>query len=442
MQASRSTHYCVRSLTVLILQKETSNSFLTASKCPATKLLVFWFAYTMAILQRTTNVASLTLLPPEDALSDPEVRGEWESFSRVGNPLTRVFRSPSLYEHQTRLTPLPENRVAVLRDGNGTIVGVCPIVLWKVALSFAIRKRVLATKVVKAATILGGEPLLAADPALFRFLINRLFAGLPWCDCVYMNSIPVESFACKMIYSNDYKRGGYFIHPRRLQAREWIYLEPGASLESFLEGKQKRTRNTLKRRVKKLREHGAGCLECIRVETEDQVDTFYESAFTVAEKSWQHANLGQCLEETSLYRKNLQSLARLGVLRAYLLKCGGIPCAFVIGYQCEDTLQFEQTAFSSDFARLSPGTVLYYMMLEDLYRYRPPRLVNHGVGVTPHKRLFSNRESVDTSVHLFRPTIRNRLLCTAHALFNSALGVGRRFLAKRPSPPRESEENE
>jgi Acetyltransferase (GNAT) domain len=396
----------------------------------------------MATLQTTTNIPSLTLLLPEDALGDPEVRGEWASLISLGNVLNRVFASPTLYEHQTRVAPLPENRVAVLRNENGKIVGICAIVLWNVALSFAVRKRVLGTKVVKAATILGGEPLIAADPALFRFLIDRLFEGLPWCDCVYMNSIPVESFACKMVYKDEHKRRRYFIHPRRLESREWIYLEPGNSLESFLEGKQKRTRNTLKRRVKKLREHGAGSLECIRVETEDQVDAFYESAFAVAEKSWQHANLGRCLEETSLYRNNLQSLARLGVLRAYLLKCGGFPCAFVIGYQYEDILQFEQTAFSSDFARLSPGTVLYYMMLEDLYRYRPPRLVNHGVGVTPHKRLFSNRESVDTSVHLFRPTIRNRLLCTAHALFNSALGIARRFLAKRSSPPRESEENE
>ena len=295
---------------------------------------------------------------------------------------------------------------------------------------------------VNAATILSGEPLIPAEPALFRLLLKGLFEGLPWCDCVRMNSIPVESFTCKIIYSIDHGKRQYFIHPRRLQPREWIYLEPGGSLEAFLEGKQKRTRNTLKRRVKKLREHGAGSLECVRVETEDQVDAFYESAFAVAEKSWQHKSLGRCLEETSLYRNNLRSLARLGALRAYLLKCGGIPCAFVIGYQPEDILQFEQTAYSSDFARLSPGTVLYYMMLEDLYRYRPPRLVNHGIGVTPHKRLFSNRESLDTSAYLFRPTIRNLILCTCLGLFYSLVGFAKRLRGRRPSPPRESDENE
>jgi hypothetical protein len=396
----------------------------------------------MATLQTTTNLPSLTLLLPEDALGDPEVRGQWESLVCLGHALNRVFASPTLYEHQTRITFLSENRVAVLRDGNGTIIGICPIVLWKTPLQFQVGRRVLARRVVKAATILSGEPLIPADPALFRLLIKGLFEGLPWCDCVRMYSIPVESFTCEMIYSNDHKQDRYLIHPRRLEPREWIYLELGNSLEAFLEGKQKRTRNTLKRRVKKLREHGAGSLECMRVETEDQVDAFYESAFAVAEKSWQHKNLGRCLEETTLYRNNLQSLARLGALRAYLLKCGGMPCAFVIGYQYEDVLQFEQTAYSSDFARFSPGTVLYYMLLEDLYRHRPPRLVNHGIGVTPHKRLFSNRESVDTSVYLFRPTIHNRVLCTGLALFSSVVAIAKRLLARRPSPPRESEENE
>jgi Acetyltransferase (GNAT) domain len=396
----------------------------------------------MATLQTTTNIPSMTLLLPEDALGDPEVRGEWESLLCVGNPLTRMFRSPTLYEHQTRLDPLAENRVAVLRDVNGRIVGICPIVMWKVALSLAFRKRVLGTKVVKAATILGGEPLLADDPTLFGFLIDRLFEGLPWCDCIYMNSIPVESFTCKMIYADDHKRSAYFVHPRRLESRGWLYLELGTGMDAFLKAKQANTRYQLKRRVKKLREHGAGSLECLRVETEDQVDAFYESAVSVAENSWQYKNLGQCLEQTALYRDSLRSIARLGCLRAYLLKCGSRPCAFLIAYQYQDTLLIEQSAYSQDFTHFAPGTVLYFLMLEDLYQHRPPRLVNHGVGVSEHKRLFSNRESVDTSVHLFRSTIRNRLLCTAHTLFNSALGIARLLLAKRPSPSRESEENE
>ena len=90
---------------------------------------------------------------------------------------------------------------------------------------------------------------------------------------------------------------------------------------------------------------------------------------------------------------------------------------FVIGYQYEDVLQFEQTAYLPEFAVYSPGTVLYYLVMQDLYRHRRPRFVNHGTGVTPHKQLFSNRTSPDACLYLFRPTFRNRIRCFSHRLF-------------------------
>ena len=239
----------------------------------------------------------------------------------------------------------------MIRDGAGRTVGVCPIIFWNVSIPFQIRKRRLGSIDLKAATISGGEPLVPPDPALFRLLFDGLMDHLSWCDCVFFPSLPVESFTARFIYSREYQGGRCFVDPRRLEPREWIYLqlEPADSLASFLEGKQKRTRNTLKRRVRKLREHGAGALECQRVEQEDEVDAFYAAALSVAERSWQFHNLGRCLEETALYRENLKSLAKLGCLRAYLLKCGGQPCAFVIGCQHGDVLQFEQTAYAGDY---------------------------------------------------------------------------------------------
>jgi CelD/BcsL family acetyltransferase involved in cellulose biosynthesis len=225
-----------------------------------------------------------------------------------------------------------------------------------------------------------------------------------------------------------------------MKPRTWLYLEPGEIFDDFLGGKQKRTRNTLKRRVKKLREHGGGALECTRIEDEDQVDSFYESALRVAEKSWQFTGLGRAIEETALYRESLVNLARMGCLRAYLLSCGGQPCAFVIGYQHEDVLQFEQTAYDGDLGIFSPGTVLYYLLIEDLYRHRPPKYLNYGVGVNRHKRLFSNRSSQDTEVYLFRPTLRNRVRSLGHGAFYSALGLAKKLLKKGPDDSADDEE--
>jgi CelD/BcsL family acetyltransferase involved in cellulose biosynthesis len=376
---------------------------------------------------------TLEVLTPDQALGDAGLRQDWEALVTLAHPLNSVFTSPTLCEHRSQIALTPEDRVFVIRDGAGRTVGVCPIVFWKVSIPFQIRKRSLGSIELKSATVSGGEPLVTRDPALFRLLLDGILDQLPWCDCVLFPSLPVESFTARFLYSRENRSRKCFVDPRRLEAREWIYLElePGDSPASFLETKQKRTRNTLKRRVRKLREHGAGALQCQRVEREGEVDAFYAAALSVAERSWQFHNLGRCLEETALYRDNLKSLARLGCLRAYLLKCAEQPCAFVIGCQRGDVLQFEQTAYAADYSAFSPGTVLYYLLLEDLYQHRRPSLVNHGVGVTPHKRLFTNRSTFDTTVYLFRRTMRNRLRRLSREVFQTGLALAKRLMQKK-----------
>ena len=358
------------------------------------------------------------------------------------DPVQRVLASPSIYEHYCRQDSLGHNRVAVVRDSTGTVVGICPIASWRLEMPFTLRKRILAKFVVRAATILSGQPLMPGDPALFRLLFKRLLDQLDWCDCIYIDSLPVDSPACRFIFSKQIPAPQYMIYPSLPATRELIYLELEESLEAFLAKKQKRTRNTLKRRVKKLTEKGGGSLECVRVENEDQVDEFYRDAFAISEKSWQFQHLGRRIEETALHLENLQCMARIGCLRAYLLKCGGRPAAFVIGYQYEDVIQFEQTAYTPELSSFSPGTVLYYLMMQDLYQYRRPSFVNHGVGVTPHKRLFCNRTSIDTQVFLFRRALRNRFRCSIHGLFYKTLRLTKLMAGKRVQPAVSDESDE
>jgi CelD/BcsL family acetyltransferase involved in cellulose biosynthesis len=152
---------------------------------------------------------------------------------------------------------------------------------------------------------------------------------------------------------------------------------------------------------------------------------------SIAKRSWQAQELGLPLEATPLYRESLMSAAKLGCLRAYLLEGGETPCAFSIGYQHGDVLQIQQTAYAQDWRAFSPGIVLYHLIMEDLHRHRPPRLINFGVGVNPQKRLFTNRRSFDTEIFLFRPTLRNRLRVSSIAAFSGGFKLAKRFLRKR-----------
>lgn len=386
------------------------------------------------------QVTRLELLTPEEALKDPAICREWESLSQAANPLYRVFTSPRLYEHATRVKPRDENRVAILRDVSGRIAGICPIVIWNMTVPFIVRRRIIARFKLRAATILGGQPLVPDDAAVYRLLFSELLKQLPWCDCVYIDSILCDSYPPHFFYEGEGRRGPYLLYPGRPERRDFFYLEPGGSMDAFLKEKQKRTRNTLKRRVRKLAEHGQGRLECARIETPEQVEAFYQAASEVAERSWQERSLGSPIEDTARYHESLALAARLGCLRAYLLKCNGAPCAFVIGYQEGDVFHLEQTAYAEEWQAFSPGTVLYFMMMEDLYAYRPPKLLNFGTGINPHKRLFSNRSSFDTALFVLRPTLRNRIQLGSYGLFKTGLRLAKSWMKKTAAKEADDDE--
>ncbi len=130
----------------------------------------------------------------------------------------------------------------MIRDATGGIVGICPIIFWRLTIPFQIRRRTLARIRFRAATILSGEPLAPPEPEIYRRLFDGLLKLLPWCDCIYLNSIPADGFTSRFLIEDYGRKFHNFVHPRRLEKREFIYLELGKSFEEFLQGKQKRTR--------------------------------------------------------------------------------------------------------------------------------------------------------------------------------------------------------
>jgi hypothetical protein len=375
-----------------------------------------------------TGEVSLALLTPGEALADADLRREWEALLDHVHHLHRFMSSPAYFEHRRRINPEGDLRLAVLRRRDGRVAGICPIDCWRNALPFEVGKWSLGRLPLRSAVISGGEPLLPPDPVLFRRLFDGLLDGLPWCDCLHVHSLPCQSYTHTFLYGEGRHSRNYYIYPREPEQRPWHVLELGASIDHFLKGKLKRTRNTLKRRVRKLREHAGGALECARIDTLDQVDAFYEAAVHIAEQSWQFHNLARRPGHTALTRENLRDLARMGALRAYLLRCAAEPIAYLIAFQHEDVLLFEETAYAERLGRFSPGTVLYFLLLQDFYEHNPPAFIDHGTGEGPHKLIFSNALLHDLPVYLFRRSIGNRLGTAAHGSFQATVRLAKRFL--------------
>src|SRR4051794_1910053 len=113
-------------------------------------------------------MGDVTLLPPEVALGSPELLGLWRAMLGGVNRLNRLFASPDWFEHVRRTDPETELRLGAIRDGSGRYVGVCPIAVRPVPLNYDVASRVLARSTVRAAVILGGEPMLPQTPDAYR----------------------------------------------------------------------------------------------------------------------------------------------------------------------------------------------------------------------------------------------------------------------------------
>jgi len=74
-------------------------------------------------------------------------------------------------------------------------------------------------------------------------------------------------------------------------------------------------------------------MQFIRVTKASEIDAFLEAAYGISLQTWQFVRhrWGIGAQDIDAVRSELQFLAQRGWLRSYLLKCGTVPCSFIIG---------------------------------------------------------------------------------------------------------------
>jgi CelD/BcsL family acetyltransferase involved in cellulose biosynthesis len=166
------------------------------------------------------------------------------------------------------------------------------------------------------------------------------------------------------------------------------------------------------------------------VEAEDQLEAFLEAAERVRARSWQGRKLTEWsyADQPALVGPELKGLARAKILRSYLLECGGEPCAYIVGYQFDGVYHYREPRFDAALDRLSPGTVLLYLLLEDLFARDRPELLDFCAGIEPYKERFGNQTAKNGALFLFRRNLANRLRHMSLVTFYSGVRLAKRLL--------------
>lgn len=184
---------------------------------------------------------------------------------------------------------------------------------------------------------------------------------------------------------------------------------------------------------KLLRKAGAssgGRIDCRVYRRPEEMTEFQSLAHEVSKKSWQGRLLKGGVRDDEDSAARLREMAARDAVRGYVLLLGNLAVAYAWCEAAEGVITLQKTGYDPAFGQLSPGIVLRWLLLEQLFAESSFYLLDFGEGDLPHKAAFATGSTECAEICYFRWTARNLALVLAHAVSNTVTGWAARLLDK------------
>lgn len=200
--------------------------------------------------------------------------------------------------------------------------------------------------------------------------------------------------------------------------RYFIDLANG-SFDSYLERFSGKTRNTLRRKVRRFADHAGGPVDLRSYATPEEMIEFRRHAIAVSVLTYQR-KIGWAFPETEGFKDTLIGEAEKGRVRGFLLMHGDTPIAYAFCKIDADVIIYALLGHDPAFGRFSPGTVLLFLILERLFAERRFRVFDFG-GMAAEYKVFFATGNIDYVKAIWLPTtLKHLFLVTAHFLVRQA----------------------
>lgn len=187
-----------------------------------------------------------------------------------------------------------------------------------------------------------------------------------------------------------------------------------------------KTRSTIARKIRKYQEHSGGQTRWQIYDQPQHMAEYHRLAREVSVRTYQERLLDAGLPADPEFVEQVTAAASKGQVRGYILFDAERPVAYLHCPIENGAYIYAYLGYDPDYMRLSVGTVLQWLALEDMFARRDARYFDFTEGQSDHKRLFASHEQLCANVMFLRPTLGNRLLVKLHiACENAASSVGR-----------------
>jgi hypothetical protein len=162
-----------------------------------------------------------------------------------------------------------------------------------------------------------------------------------------------------------------------------------------------------------------------------EIDAFLSAAYGISKQTRQFKKFGWSIaaRDPHLLKNELLRLARKGWLRSYLLTCSNAPCSFILGQQSGGRFYPVAAGVDPAWRKLSVGTALLLLVLEDLFKENSPDFYDLGTSATDKEYLATDSYLVD-EIWLFRRRFYPVLASSIYSVCNVMSGFGGEVLQR------------
>jgi hypothetical protein len=240
-------------------------------------------------------------------------------------------------------------------------------------------------------------------------------------EVVFLPSYPIASRPPPTVVM----RGRWIVYTPEWFTNYYLDLARFESFDAYMTHFSRRSRGTLRRKVRLFVDAAGGKLAWRSFERPEAFDQFFAAAAGISAKTYQERISRTGLPRSPAFIAATKARAAAGEAFAYLLDLHGAPVAFALCRKRRGVVTYDHIGYDPAHARLSPGIVLHYVILEALFAKREIRIFDFAPGISEHKRVFSSDGVPCATTYLLPRTLGNALYVGSHvALSRSVAGIG------------------
>lgn len=192
------------------------------------------------------------------------------------------------------------------------------------------------------------------------------------------------------------------------------YIDLGQSFEDYKKKFSAKTKSTISRKIRKYADHCGGSVSWKTYKTPGEMQEFFRHARTVSKKTYQERLLDAGIPDSEDFIRQAELLAANQRVRAYILFDGERPVSYLYCPVHDGVLIYAYLGYDPGYARMSVGTVLQWLAVEQLFNEGRFRYFDFTEGQSEHKRLFATHLRQCANIFFVKRTLRNTVLVYSH----------------------------